>query len=140
MKKITTLFIALIAVSVYSSFAANHVAAQTSARQKYVIEADTSSLKNTPAFDVQIVKDSNSQKFILIVNNPSSQKLNISISAASTPGFKDQVTNVSYKKRIDMSVASDDYYTITVSNKKQTITKNFTLQTNSATDRSIVLE
>lgn len=140
MKKFISVFIALIAVSVYSSFAATPAAAQT-AVNSFIVNADTASTtKTSPTFSIQIIKDSNAQKFILVINNPSAEKLQLSISATSTPGFRDQISDITYRKRIDMTGAADDYYTITVSNKKQQVSKRFMFQTSDDNNRSISIE
>ncbi|MBO9573279.1 MAG: hypothetical protein J7497_13890 [Chitinophagaceae bacterium] len=140
MKKATSLFVAFIAVSIYSTLTASPASSQTNFKN-FIVNADTTlTEKTSPAFDVRIIKDSNSQKFILIVSNPLTEKLQLSIAAASTPGFKQQIDGVSFRKRIDMTGADDDFYTITVSNKKQRVSKSFSLYTDSNNMRALTIE
>jgi hypothetical protein len=119
------------------SSAVMQAAAQTSYAPFNHSVMDTLQQQKRPGvFDVQILSDSSEQKFILVIDNPSAERLRVFISSGNA-GFSDQTREVAYRKRINLSGAEDCSYTIVISGSQRTFNKTITLRTTTEVTRNI---
>jgi hypothetical protein len=139
MKNAIVFPIVFISVCVFSTLSTNAVSAQILFKKRLTTTADTVNNDFT-SFTVRIVQDEkNAEKFILLINNPFNQKLNISVRSNAGESFNETITQATLGKRFDMSDAEDGVYTVEVSNGKTTITKQIQLATKTEVTRSIAI-
>src|SRR5688572_737445 len=106
MKDIAFLLVAFIAVSVYSTLNASSLHAQTSVKKKYAVTIDTAHAKAaSSSFAVQLLEDSSTEKFILVINNPLSERLSITVRSQSGEGYNETTSLMMVRKRFDFSAA-----------------------------------
>lgn len=91
----------------------------------------------TTKFTVIITRDFDDQKFKLLVNNPTQQKLQVTVKSRLMELYYDKTTDLTYSKLFNLSNVEDGEYTISVTNGKQEFTKSITLNTITEVNRKI---
>ncbi len=134
MKKFIWSAVLIMAVSFYSVSGF----ANTQKRGVLLPVSDTSRIVSVAStFEVNILEDNHSQKFILSIINPNAEKLNISIRSENGEGYNGSTMSSNFRKRFDMTEAQDGTYTITVTNGKNTFSRRINLATNTTVTRNI---
>jgi acetaldehyde dehydrogenase (acetylating) len=126
----TSRIVAAIVVFIGFALTQNTVMGQNSFYSRMKVPVDT--VSNTVSFSVQVLPDANKEKFILFINNPSMEKLNIAVQTNNGTGYSETTKKATFSKRIDLTTAEDGKYVLSVSNGRQTFIKE--LEINTVTD------
>ena len=91
-------------------------------------------------FSFQLVPDSDPDKFVLIINNPSSDKLFFWVGTSDGNMLSENTSQKLLRTRMNMSGAEDGQYIVSVSNLKTTLTQKVELNTVMRVSRAITLQ
>lgn len=120
-------------------FICNSSIAQSSEKQTYKIAAETPELTEAAPFDVQITEN-NTQKFVLVINNPKQEKLKISFRTPEGVRDYNETTLSVYRKRYDLTGSADGNYTVRVTNGKKRISKKIRFNTSGDVVKTINIQ
>ena len=111
---------------------------QAALPQSYVIDSAIRAGKaaSLPVFDIEIAQDSE-EKFIVAVNNPRGEKINIIMYTPSGDRYYDRTKLGTYNKTYNLAGADIGKYTIKVTNGKKTVSKVIQLNGSADWKRSI---
>lgn len=104
-------------------------------------ETDKTDTKNNlQDFSVYLMPDSNKQKCILSISNPSLKNLIVFIVSPSGTRFSIRTDQLTFRTRINLTEEEDGIYTINVRSGKKTITREITLKTSIEETRRIIFK
>jgi hypothetical protein len=127
-----------IAISALFLFSFNEVNAQTSAKPIYV--ANHSFYATEMTFDMQLLADGQSGKFILAVENPEALPVTITVEGSAGIAYHSQLNSLSFRKRFDLSNKKDDEYTVIVDTGRRSYRKTVSVTTTNRSLRTLAIK
>jgi hypothetical protein len=138
-----TRFFKAVALCLSIVLVSQSLSAQTaSVQEKYsamVVKMATS--ENGPSFDAIVIPDSSESKFILIVENPLKNKIQVRlIHPFHGEAFRKETREESYRNRFDLTDAEDGVYILEISSGKERIRKQIQINTLTNISRKIIMD